>query len=210
MTSNARKLTSTSLRPAHIINISKTASNPPSAPPIFLPPAPPLNPITKPSVSVDAGVEEVLGKNDKTNDNIANYRTIVCSDSISLVRVRVPLVPPRCSNEWITKGKKLPNAPFKKIWPVKNSPDQLPSLFDLYQGEDVKPTHKKSPLITSIEEILKEPARKINPPPFSLQCGRKVSYKGLGSVKKSRHVHCQGYIITHLFSLHLRIGIQGS
>ena len=129
MTPSERQSTTSTYRTADITKKSKTAPHSPSAPPIFLPPLPPLNPVSKPSVSVDVGVEEVLGKNDKTNENIANYRTIVSSKCISLVKVRAPLVPPRCSNEWNTKGKRIPNAPFKEIWSVEDSPDKHPPLL---------------------------------------------------------------------------------
>ena len=134
MTPTERQSESSTYRTAYITKKSKTAPHSSSAPPIFLPPTPPLNPVSKPSVSVDVGVEEVLGKNDKTDENIANYRTIVSSNSISLVRVRAPLVPPRCSNEWSTKGKQLPNSPFKEIWSLENSQDKHPPLLIHFKG----------------------------------------------------------------------------
>ena len=173
MTPRGRQLKETStVRETDSNKISKTDS-PPLAP---LPPTPPSKPMSKPvqrkTVDIDEGVKEVLGKKINTNDNITKYTKIVKSSEISLVRVRAPRIKIGCSNGWDSKGKKLLDAPSIKFGQLNiNSTHQInhPPLC-LDKGEDVKPpkpTIGQSQLVKTIQEILREPARHINPPPFS-------------------------------------------
>ena len=130
-------LTTSTVRPDVTTKISKTARPPSPAPAVPLPPPPHSNivpkPLTRQAIKFDAGVKEVIGKNSKTNKLITNYKTIVNSSGVSLVRVRAPTVNTGCSNEWSTIGKNLSKTPFKNKFgklTSDNSPNK--TSFPLY------------------------------------------------------------------------------
>ena len=111
-------LTTSTTRPDVTTKISKTAQPPSPTPAVPLPPPSQSNivpkPITRQAIKFDAGVKEVIGNHSKTNKLITNYKTIVNSSGVSLVRVRAPTVHTWCSNERSTIGKNLSNTPFSK------------------------------------------------------------------------------------------------
>ena len=125
-------------------HISKTAQSTSPASAVPLPPPPTSNAAPKPlqrqTSEFDAEDKEALGKQYKTNKNITNYKTIVSSSGVSLVRIKVPTVSPRCSNAWNSKGKRIP-----KIWKIASR--QLTKFnilsFVLNKGEDEKKQRRK-------------------------------------------------------------------
>ena len=132
--------------------IPKTAQAPFPASTVTLPPPPTSNAVLKPikrQISeFDAGEKEVLGNQHKSNKNITNYRTIVSSIGVALVRINAPTASPRYSNAWNITGE-------DEKAPIISSPAKsmdgdvkliLPAALTPIKGK------VKSHLLTSIEQ----------------------------------------------------------